>query len=571
MRQSYQSALADGIEKRYQQLEYNIMADVVRRIKKAGKITSTADWQLNRMLVLGKSSSDLQKIVASAVQYDQNEVEKLYAQVVQEEYTVYKPQYEQITRQFIPYDENEELKQLVEAQIRNSADDLSNVTKSMGFMLDDGSGNLRFTSLSKVYNEYLDQAVTDLTSGAFDYNSIIRRTCKQLTDSGLRTDHAFSTNPENRSGVDYPSGWHNRIDVAARRAVLTGVSQLSGQIMDMNAERLGVDKYEVSWHVGARPDHAAWQGKVYTKKQLIDICGLGTGPGLLGWNCRHEYYLFFPGSERLYSDEWLAKQNAREAQKRAFRGREYNTYEATQKQRRMETNMRAQREKVALMQEGGADPDDIMIERCKYQAQLDEYKEFSKTFGMPEQRERVYYDLNGRVAPTSKQYQKETENLEEQYHKGNITKNIQAYYTEKKAFANYEEKYPGAEMWHYRLNKFAEENKLVTGTITPPEKVRPKAEIKEDEQSTQPNHIFERVKERNLSKSDLQSYVDNARFVQIQRNGNGRVYYSDDGITVLVRRNADSEWTAKTAWSKDSYDEKAKMLMEEAKRLHDRQ
>lgn len=219
MRQSYQSALAAGIEKRYQQLEYNVMSDIVRRIKKAGKITSTADWQLNRMLILGKSSSDLQDIVSGAVKYNQSEVKKLYAQVIQEEYTVYKPQYEQITQEFIPYNENEELQQLVEAQIRNSADDLSNVTKSMGFMIDDGSGGVRFTPLSKIYNEYLDQAVTDLTSGAFDYNTIIRRTCKQLTDSGLRTDHAFTTNPENRSGVDYPSGWHNRIDVAARRAV----------------------------------------------------------------------------------------------------------------------------------------------------------------------------------------------------------------------------------------------------------------------------------------------------------------------------------------------------------------
>ena len=55
-------------------------------------------------------------------------------------------------------------------------------------------------------------------------------------------------------------------------------------------------------------------------------------------------------------------------------------YEATQKQRRMETNMRAQREEVQLLVEGGADSEDITIERCKYQAQLDEYKSFCKTF-----------------------------------------------------------------------------------------------------------------------------------------------------------------------------------------------
>lgn len=89
----------------------------------------------------------------------------------------------------------------------------------------------------------------------------------------------------------------------------------------MNAQRLGTQYFEVTWHAGARPDHAVWQGKVYTKEQLTTKCGLGTGPGLLGWNCCHTYYPFIPGiSERLYTDEWLAEQNAREATPKRFRG-----------------------------------------------------------------------------------------------------------------------------------------------------------------------------------------------------------------------------------------------------------
>ena len=235
---------------------------------------------------------------------------------------------------------------------------------------------------------------------------MIRRVVGEMTRSGLRTDHAFSTNSTDYTGIDYPSGWHNRIDVAARRAILTGVSQLTDQITRKNAEILGVDRFEVSWHVGARPEHAEWQGKVYTMEQLEDICGLGTGAGLLGWNCRHSYYLFFPGSERQYTDEWLEEQREAEAVKQSFRGREYNTYEATQKQRRMETNMRAQRSKVRLLEEGEADPDDIVIAKCKYQAQLDEYKEFSKKFRLPEQKERIYADLKGRVAPSQVTYRK---------------------------------------------------------------------------------------------------------------------------------------------------------------------
>ncbi|MBR1677318.1 MAG: phage minor capsid protein [Clostridia bacterium] len=405
MRESYQSKIEAGIVDRYRKLEHEVMDDIVRRIRKTGKITSTADWQLNRLLILGKSSSDLQKIVASAVNYNSDEVEKLYEAVIADEYTRYKPQYEEITHEFIPYEDNYELQQITEAMIKQTEGELTNITKSMGFMLDyGGDKGLVYTPLSTIYNDYLDQAMVDLTSGAFDYNTIIRRTVDQLTRSGLRTDHAFSVNPTDYTGIDYPSGWHNRIDVAARRAILTGVSQLSGRVMDMNAERLGVDKYEVSWHVGARPDHAAWQGKVYTKKQLEDICGLGTGAGLLGWNCRHEYYLFFPGSERLYTDEWLEAQNKREAQKKTFRGKEYNTYEATQKQRQMETNMRAQRNKVALLKSGGADNEDIVIAQCKYQAQLEEYKAFCNRFGFLEQRERIYYDLKGRIAPSKATY-----------------------------------------------------------------------------------------------------------------------------------------------------------------------
>ena len=180
-----------------------------------------------------------------------------------------------------------------------------------------------------------------------------------MTASGLRTDHPFSDGGSDY-GVDYASGWHNRVDVAARRALLTGFSQLTGHVTDLNAQRLGTDYFEVTWHAGARPDHAAWQGKVYTKEQLTTKCGLGTGPGLLGWNCRHTYHPFIPGvSERLYTDEWLEGQNARENTPRRFRGKEYTTYEATQKQRQMETAMRARREQVQLLRAGGADKEDI--------------------------------------------------------------------------------------------------------------------------------------------------------------------------------------------------------------------
>lgn len=168
--------------------------------------------------------------------------------------------------------------------------------------------------------------------------------------------------------IDYPSGWTNRVDVAARRAVLTGVAQVCGKINEYHAQQLGTEYFEVDWYSGARPAHAVWQGRVYSRQQLVSVCGLGTVTGLLGANM---YYPFFPGiSVRNYTDEWLDKQNKKDNTPKSFDGKEYTAYEARQKQRKMETAMRAQRQKVKLMESGGADKDEVMLHKAKYQAQL---------------------------------------------------------------------------------------------------------------------------------------------------------------------------------------------------------
>lgn len=312
MDQSYHDLLAAGVEKRFRDLEMAIMDDIIRRIRKAGTITDSADWQIQRLIILGNSTQDIEDLIRKAVDGNEEEVRRLYAEVIEREYTRDRSLYEQIGKEFIPYEQNPELQQLTDALVHQSSEELYNITRSTGFMLDNGHGGKVFTPLADVYNGYLDDAITGMANGAYDYNTLVRRMVSQMTASGLRTDHPFSDGGSDY-GVDYASGWHNRVDVAARRALLTGFGQLTGHVTDLNAQRLGTDYFEVTWHAGARPDHAAWQGKVYTKEQLTTKCGLGTGPGLLGWNCRHTYYPFIPGvSERLYTDEWLEEQNARE-------------------------------------------------------------------------------------------------------------------------------------------------------------------------------------------------------------------------------------------------------------------
>lgn len=390
MREDYKKQLSGQIEKHFLNLEQMILEDIIRRIKKTGQITSTADWQINRLRIIGYSSEDIEKMIKETLKLSYPEVFELYDKVIDWEYVRNKDIYEQINAEYIPYEENKELQQLVEGFIQQSNEELRNITQSMGFYVDYGNGKLVMTPLADIYQNYLDQAITGVVYGTFDYNTMIRKVVTQLTNSGLRT-------------IDYAFGWHNRVDVAARRAVMTGVSQLTGKISDMNAEKLGTEHFEVAWHSGARPSHAVWQGKVWSKKELVIVCGLGTGPGLLGWNCYHEYYPFIKGiSERNWTDEWLAEQNRKESTPKTFNGKEYTLYEAKQKQRKMETAVRAQREKVVLLKQGGADPDDVMIARAKYQGQLNEYARFCKKMGLVQERERIYYDMRGRIATNTK-------------------------------------------------------------------------------------------------------------------------------------------------------------------------
>lgn len=390
MKDDYKNKLASKIASRYQDLEERIMQDIVRRIVKAGEITSTADWQINRLRILGYSSEDIEQEIKKTLNASYPEMFELYDKVINWEYVRNKGIYEQINAEYIPFEENGQLKQITESIIDQSFGDLENVTNSIGFYLDYGNGQKVLTPLSQVYTKYLDAACYDIVTGAFDYNSVLRRVVTQLTNSGLRQ-------------IDYSSGRANRVDVAARRAVMTAVSQITGKISEYNAQKLGTEYFEVEWHAGARPTHAVWQGRIWSKEQLYSVCGLGTVTGLLGANCYHTYYPFFPGiSQRNWTDEWLDAKNEEEAEPKTFDGKEYTLYEAKQRQRQMETAMRAQREKVKLLQAGGADQDEVILHKAKYQGQLNEYSRFCRKMSLTEERERIYLDMEGRVATNSK-------------------------------------------------------------------------------------------------------------------------------------------------------------------------
>lgn len=374
-----------AIERLFYDQQARVMEDVVRRIHKTGRITSTADYQIGKMAQQGKSTEWIESEIKRLGNLTDAEVRSLYDKVIQADYVRKRGLYEQVNANYTPYEDNKVMQKWVHALIDQTQGELKNISRSMGFSVPTGNGKTAFTPLADYYQRYIDRACMDIMTGAFDYNTVLRRVAKEMADSGLEY-------------VSYASGHVDRATVAARRAVMTGVNQLSGQINMRLADELGTNYFEVSWHSGARPEHW-WGGQVFSKEDLVDVCGYGEVTGLLGANCRHSFMPFVPGvSTRTYTDEQLAEMNAKERETKTYNGNEYNAYSATQRQRELERRMQKQRANIVNLKKGEGSKEDIAAAQAKYLKTLYQYRDFSKQMGLSPQMERVYVDRLGRVA-----------------------------------------------------------------------------------------------------------------------------------------------------------------------------
>ena len=373
----------------FRELQLNVMIDIVQRIKANNEIPPTADYEISRLYELGASKRQIKKYIKDSLDLSTQEVNHLYKDVLRKGYVRNESLYKAKGKSKIRFEDNEPLQQLINAVKKQTNDEFKNITQSMGFAVKQPDGSLKFTKLADYYQRTLDRASVDVLSGVYDYNAVLNRTVKEMTNSGLRT-------------VDYASGYSNRVEVAARRALMTGYNQVVGRIAEDDAEILDTEYFEITRHIGARPTHQPWQGRVYSRDELVSVCGYGTVTGLKGANCYHDMMPFIKGvSERVYTDEELDRMNQEENTPKKYGNREYTTYEALQRQRRLETKMRAQRQEIKLLSEGGANEDDILALKSKYNGTQSEYVNFSKAMNLPQEWDRVTVDGLGNIGSKS--------------------------------------------------------------------------------------------------------------------------------------------------------------------------
>lgn len=378
--------LPKPLERTMTALELSIMDEIIQRVKTVTQITPVTDWLILRLHAIGESKARIKRMIGEAIKEADLRVDDIYEQAARSDYIRSREIYETAGKDYQRYEDNKWLQQIVEAtrqQTKNSLRPLENITQTTGFNVPMGAGKKAFTPLSEYLERSLDKAVMGIATGTKTYSQTVWDVIDEMTASGIRT-------------VDYASGKSDRIEVAVRRAVMTGVAQMADKVNEHNAEELQTDHWEVDWHMGARntgtgyQNHQNWQGKVYSTEEMRTVCGLGELLGFAGINCYHIRFPFIVGvSKRKYTDEWLTEQNKRENEKKVYKGREYDTYGALQHQRKLERTIRKQKQDIALLENAGVDKEDITAAKCRLRLTNKTYADFSKQMGLRQQRERL--------------------------------------------------------------------------------------------------------------------------------------------------------------------------------------
>ena len=375
-------ALPEELAELFRALETTLLEEICSRLKATDELNEVTVQDIRALRSHGIDLKDIEKAMRKTTGISETKLNKLFDDVVERNQKYYT---DLIDLAHITQPETLVSVEDTCAIYEQTKQTLRNITRSMGFLVDAGRTML---PPAKAYQWALDAATLKVESGAISYGQSIKDAVRELASGGLRV-------------VDYGSGHRDHVDVAARRAVMTGVSQLCSKYTGQAAEYLETPYYEVSAHAGARDvpgrspwaSHKEWQGKVYSTRSgdiypnIYEVCGLGAVDGLEGANCRHRRNVWVEGvSERTYTDEQL--EHIDDGLGCTFEGKTYTAYEVTQEQRKVERTIRKlKREKTAYNAAGLTDEEQAV--NIKLRRLNAKYKEFSKAAGLPEQRERM--------------------------------------------------------------------------------------------------------------------------------------------------------------------------------------
>lgn len=370
-----------------------VLEKIAQSVREIGELSPS---DINRMKLLVEYGADIRKMNAEIARLSNTQIKDIKTMiktVAVDTHIDAKPLYDYRHRSFIPYKKNEKLQQLVRIignRTANTYENLSN-SKATGFLIRDlkHPGRLRFQSIGDTYKSVMDEAIQSVVTGGVDYRTAMRRTLKQLSDSGIRR-------------LSWDSGYTQRLDTAVRRNLLEGVRAIQQAVEDQLGEEIGADGKELSVHINSALDHEPFQGHQFTNDEweklqnsedFMDVNGVrfaGVERVIGMWNCRHIGKSIIIGfSKPLYTPEELQEFiNDNHKGYTLPNGKHLTMYECTQMQRQMETKIRYAKDAQLVMQESG-DTMGARIAREKVIQLTKEYQAFSNSCGLPIHKDRI--------------------------------------------------------------------------------------------------------------------------------------------------------------------------------------
>lgn len=359
----YLDGLADELTEIYSQLETDILQDMARRIERLGKVTDATKWQAQMLAEAGAMKKNIARILAK---YDKKIVQQVTDTVMNALETSARND-NRIFKAATGRTVSANNAQAMLSTIQKCHSDLSRLT---------------LTTAATSETQFVQEAnrVYMMTqSGAFDYDTAMKSAADELSERGITTVQYENGKPVTRS-----------IESAVRMNILTSINQTAANQTLNNAEELGVEKFEVSAHIGARPEHEAWQGKIYTKADLYKVCNLGSVTGLCGINCRHSFYPYFDGMDEHYSADDLDEMASEKVE---YNGKKMTRYEGEQKLRSIERNIRRYKRKALTQQAAGVDDTQARRKIGEWQAAA---RDFTKQTGISRDSAREYIGTSGK-------------------------------------------------------------------------------------------------------------------------------------------------------------------------------
>ena len=370
----YLEGMSDEIVDIYAQLEADILQDMARRIAKLGKITEATKWQAQLLAETGALKKNINKYIKKYDPVIQREIKAIYNDAMVKNARANN----RIFEDALGHGVSDINAQVMLASIQKTHSDLSRLTITTAY------------TTEQQFVQVANAAYMQVVTGAFDYDSAMKKACNQLAADGI-------------TGVQYRNGKPVRLQIepAVRMNIITGVNQTASAMTMNNCDELGCDLVETTAHIGARPEHAAWQGEVFSisgtnpKYRPFSVCELGTITGLCGINCRHSYYPYFEGLEKHYTQADLDEM---EKQTVTYNGQKMTRYEGEEKLRGIERNIRQYKRRALTQEAAGVDSTAARQKIGEWQAKA---RDFTKQTGIERDSAREFIGTKDGKQPTA--------------------------------------------------------------------------------------------------------------------------------------------------------------------------